>query len=411
MRANLSHAQFIDQVIKLCRRSEHLEAIRYIKSLRLPAAEVVMLLFMAESTFRGAEIIEIGLAINEITDDAGEFYEWRGKFRNRDLGLFREELVEFQFLDLGLDSDVGLTMLTRDRLFMGDPRKLIQSFRPQHSKLMLPENIAPVDLVFDTQMEERLAAVGNSLNPDNYKALCGKLKERNLRGGMVVLFHGVPGTGKTESVYQLARRTNRAVLRVEISQIKSMWVGDSEKNLKKVFSEYKQARRKFENDPILLFNEADALFSHRRSVGSSVDQMENAMQNILLQELEEFEGILVATTNLTQNLDSAFERRFLYRIHFPAPEVEARVKLLGSTFGQLPESDRQALASEFRFTGSTLENVRRKLALNELLAPGSEQGPDALRKMIIAECSQGSSRRAIGFRYGRVSEELSGKPV
>jgi hypothetical protein len=402
-RNNITHAQFFQQVVKLCDRSEHLEAIRYIKTLRLSTAEVVILLYMADATFRGIEMVDINLILGEVTSDASDFYEWRGKIRNQELALFKEGLVEFGFLDLGIDSEIGLTMNARDQLFINDPRKLIHMFRPQHCKLMLPENVAPVDLVFDPHVVEQLAGVRNSLEPANYSLLSERLKAKNLRGGLVVLFHGSPGTGKTESVYQLARNSGRVVLRVEMSQIKSMWVGDSEKNIKKVFNEYRQSLRKFDNHPILLFNEADAIFSRRRNVGSSVDQMDNAMQNILLQELEEFEGILIATTNLTQNMDTAFERRFLYKVKFESPGMESRLKLLSTNFGQLPENDRKAIASTYAFTGSTLESIRRKLALREILEP-SEPTSEELRKMILEECKLGGEeRKPIGFRISSAS--------
>ena len=178
-----------------------------------------------------------------------------------------------------------------------------------------------------------------------------------------------------------------------------MWVGESEKNLKKVFIEYKQAKRIFKNHPILLFNEADAIFSRRRNVGSSVDQMENSLQNILLQELEEFDGILIATTNLTQNLDNAFERRFLYKLNFRMPEAEARLRLLTANFERLSESDRTAIALNCEFTGSTIENIKRKLALQELFEPAVELNAQAIKDIIINECASSiSGKTRIGFR-------------
>jgi SpoVK/Ycf46/Vps4 family AAA+-type ATPase len=106
------------------------------------------------------------------------------------------------------------------------------------------------------------------------------------------LLYGGPGTGKTASVKQIARTTGRAILMVDIAKIQSKWVGESEKNLSKVFEEYRNGKKAFANDPILLFNEADAILGKRFSVKSSVDKSYNAMQNILLQELEDFEGIL-----------------------------------------------------------------------------------------------------------------------
>jgi len=106
-----------------------------------------------------------------------------------------------------------------------------------------------------------------------------------------------------------------------------MWVGGSEKNIKALFERYRQYVKKIENKPVLFFNEADAIIGKRMEFNDksrAVDQMENTVQNIILQEMENLDGILIATTNLTKNMDTAFERRFLYKITFNKPEKEVR---------------------------------------------------------------------------------------
>lgn len=103
-----------------------------------------------------------------------------------------------------------------------------------------------------------------------------------------------------------------------------MWVGESEKNIKGIFDDYKQKVKQSVKAPILLFNEADAIIV-KRQVGAerAVEKMENSIQNIILQEIEQLDGILIATTNLAENMDKAFERRFLmiqnslHQYHFP----------------------------------------------------------------------------------------------
>ena len=398
-RGNINHAQFVDQVLKVFNRSSHLPVVNFIRSLDLSNEETVMLLFIAIITFQGNETVEVSNLVREVTDEVGDHYGWCARFRNQDLALFREELIEYSFFELGIDTEVSLTQIAREKLFANDSKLQKQSIKPRFSQLILQSTIRPMDLIFEEGLKKELEIIRYSMERNNYNLLCKRLKERNLRGGLIILFQGPPGTGKTESVYQLARNTNRAILRLEISQIKTMWVGESEKNLKKVFTEYKQAKRTLENHPILLFNEADAIFSRRRNVGSSVDQMENSLQNILLQELEEFEGILIATTNLIQNLDNAFERRFLHKINFLAPDVDARLRLLVANFKQLSENDCQLIASNYEFTGSNIENIKRKLTLQELLEPGFEHNPEAIKKSIINECvSNFSGKQQIGFR-------------
>lgn len=125
---------------------------------------------------------------------------------------------------------------------------------------------------------------------------------------------------KTVSKLRLESKMDREIMRVDISQVKSMWFGGSEKRVKRIFNDYRSFMEECAKIPVLLFNEADAVFSKRMEVNSSnVAQTENTMQNIILEELETFGGIMIATTNLTDNLDAAFERRFLFKIGFARP--------------------------------------------------------------------------------------------
>lgn len=122
----------------------------------------------------------------------------------------------------------------------------------------------------------------------------------------------------------MALWTGRDLIQVNVSEVKSMWVGESEKNIKGIFDDYKQKVKQSVKAPILLFNEADAIIG-KRQVGAerAVEKMENSIQNIILQEIEQLDGILIATTNLAENMDMAFERRFLmiqnslHQYHFP----------------------------------------------------------------------------------------------
>jgi SpoVK/Ycf46/Vps4 family AAA+-type ATPase len=142
---------------------------------------------------------------------------------------------------------------------------------------------------------------------------------------------------------------------------------ESEKNLKAVFKEYNYTIKNQVKCPILFLNEADALISKRVDINTSVDQMSNTMQNILLQELEDFEGILCATTNLLDNIDAAFERRFLYKTKFEKPGVIERSKIWQSRFGILNENDAIDLANQFELSGAEIENISRKMQIESVL--------------------------------------------
>ena len=184
-----------------------------------------------------------------------------------------------------------------------------------------------------------------------------------------ILLVGNPGTGKTESVMQWAREIGRDIIHVDISASKSMWYGESEKIVKDIFNRYRKLCKRSKLKPILLFNEADAIFSKRRDIssGNSVDQTENTIQNILLEEMEKLEGILIATTNLSDNLDKAFERRFLFKIHFSKPSVEVKCNIWLNKMPALNHNEAMQLASLYDFSGGEIDNVVRKYTMMEII--------------------------------------------
>ena len=193
------------------------------------------------------------------------------------------------------------------------------------------------------------------------------MKENNMKAGFTVLLYGFPGTGKTSSVKQIAKATGRVIYMVEIEKIQSKWVGESEKNLAKVFEEYQACRKFFSKDPILLFNEADAILGKRINVNNSVDKSFNALQNILLQELEDFEGIFMATTNLADQLDKAFDRRLLYKIDFKRPDTLVRKQILANVFSDCDELVLDKLNEEYLLTGGQIANIKKKLLVKSIL--------------------------------------------
>ncbi len=151
-------------------------------------------------------------------------------------------------------------------------------------------NIPEKELFFGDEVSKKLTFLTDTLTPENHANLVNRLKDDGMRTGVTVLLYGAPGTGKTESVYQMARKTGRDIKMISISETKSIWFGESEKLIKRVFDEYRRKVEKCEIPPILLFNETDGIFSTRKKIGSSsVDQTENAIQNIILHLSDLFE--------------------------------------------------------------------------------------------------------------------------
>jgi AAA+ superfamily predicted ATPase len=238
-------------------------------------------------------------------------------------------------------------------------------------------------LFYNPQECEQIASLVKLLDENNFLEVQKRLSAAGMRKGFACIFYGAPGTGKTETVYQIARQTKRNIFLVNISETKSIWFGESEKKIKEVFMQYKVYVSKSKIAPILLFNEADAVIGKRlENVRHSVDQTTNTIQNIILQEIENLDGIMIATTNLTQNLDAAFERRFLYKIKFQKPSVETRKEIWQTFIPSLSPEESSEMAEMYDFSGGEVENIARKYTIENIIqgAPLSIAGLHRLCK-------------------------------
>ena len=247
------------------------------------------------------------------------------------------------------------------------------------------DDITARQLFYDESTSRQVDELNHLLSEDNYQQIRQRLQDKGFRCGFTCLFYGSPGTGKTETVLQLARQTGRDIMQVNVSEIKSKWVGDSEKNIKALFDDYRSKVKDCEVTPILLFNEADAIINRRQEMAErGVDKMENSIQNIILQEMETLDGILIATTNLEQNMDKAFERRFLYKIKFNKPTIEARQHIWQSMIPSLSADAASQLATRYDFSGGQIENIARHHAIDCIL-----HGDDADDlQSLITHCDQ-----------------------
>ncbi|ABK99492.1 ATP-binding protein [Pelobacter propionicus] len=145
--------------------------------------------------------------------------------------------------------------------------------------------------------------------------------------GSTVLLYGPPGTGKTLTAQYLASELSLPLLKIDAARVLSCWVGESEQNVRRIFDDYSMLQKELGIAPVLLLNEADQLLGARDAGSNSVDRMNNNMQNLFLEGLERFSGILVATTNRRDLLDEAFSRRFTYKLELSAPDRNLRIEL------------------------------------------------------------------------------------
>lgn len=312
--------------------------------------------------------------------------------------LQEKGLVEFQCID-GLENREAFKVVdsAREEL-LGDLTDKGGKSKENIPKdeLIPASNITAKKMFYNDEEGSQVETLTELLGAEKFAQIRERLIEKGRRCSFCSLFYGPAGTGKTETVLQIAKETGREIFMVDMSKLKSKWVGDSEKNIKQLFNTYRRIVKESDLAPILLFNEADAIFGKRVREESSSDKMNNAIQNIILQEMEQLDGILIATTNLTENFDPAFERRFLYKILFKAPETGVKAKIWQSMVEELSDDDAKRLATDYSFTGGQIENITRKLDVDYILsgtAPNMEK--------IVSLCKAESIRKeTTGKRIG-----------
>ena len=344
-----------------------------------------------------------GLTLQSINDLYPEDYDcdfMRQELREGTHPLIRHGYIEHKCIEGQVNTEQF--MLSRKA-----KTRLLSAYTPSHSKcrnyhhddrlLKGHETIKEKSLFFNASEQQQIDRLTSLLSQENLPSIQQRLEEQGMRKGFACLFYGAPGTGKTETVLQIARQTGRDLMQVDIAGLRDKWVGESEKNIKDVFTRYRELCRNREVMPILFFNEADAIINKRSEhIDHSVDKMDNAMQNIILQEIEDLDGILIATTNLTSNLDKAFERRFIYKVEFHKPDTDVKTKIWLSMLKDISADDAHQLASHFDFSGGQIENIARKRTVDYILS-GKFASLDEIEGYCRAELLNGKEHRCIGF--------------
>ena len=334
--------------------------------------------------------------MEDLFDSKNEFSKAKGSLRSGEHKLMEKKLIEHRCED-------GIADNTRYKLTESAKRTLLAEMKIDASAEKIadvidPKTLGEKHLFFPKDIQRQVEELVSFLQPKNFQKIQERMKEKGFRNGFACLFYGGPGTGKTETVYQLAKQTGRSIMVVDVPRIKSKWVGESEKNIKALFDRYREQVKRTKLTPILLFNEADAIIGKRKNgAENAVDKMENSLQNIILQEMETLDGIMIATTNLQQNMDKAFERRFLYKIKFDKPTEEARASIWHTMIPELSDLDVHTLASKYDFSGGQIENIARHYAIDTILHSTS----DDVLPMLIRHCDNErldeKDMRKIGF--------------
>ena len=381
------------KIERLLSENQHFVLIEKIQQNNYEVEDSYLYLYLIWKTLSGNKTIDISRTLEKFYDNPSERLNYMQKIVSGNHALIKADLIETE--DASFFNDIEIKLTDKSYRFLNECNLKLFTAR-KWDNVIHPSEIPARKLIFNDVERQQLLMLQNLLDEDNLLSVQNRLSGKGLPQGVTVLLYGEPGTGKTETVKQLAKETDRQIMKVEISKSKSMWFGQSEKLIKRIFTDYKTFAKECPQAPILLFNEADAIISKRRDIGSSnVAQTENAIQNIILEELENFEGILVATTNLANNLDSAFERRFLFKIKFQKPDTSIKAQIWKSKLPQLSLSECSLLAGDFNFSGGQIENILRKSEIHEII-----HGVTITFKQIIDFCKEetlNDKRVQIGF--------------
>jgi len=364
----ISTTQVLEEAGFLIAANKHLPFVSYVDSGLKSILSKCAVFAFSFVRLKGQASVDFESFANSLFDDLSQQLEFC-----QELASGRHELVTTGYLKLIAsefdgEKSASLSLRTARELYHSYPNLL----KPENDRsgLIDYKSLKHKNLLFCPGLQEQLDLLEDIMKPAKFRSYCRQLKRNGLSSGITAVFSGEPGTGKTEEVYQLARRTKRSIMMVDLSQMRSKWFGESEKRVRQLFDEYEALRKASIVEPILFINEADGLLTRRidlRNSNEASDRVTNTMQNVLLQALENFEGILIATTNLTCNLDRAYERRFSFRLDFPRPDKSIRSAIWKEKLPELTDDEARMLGEHFDISGGEIDNQVRQVLLRKVL--------------------------------------------
>ena len=353
-----------------------------IEKLKLPTPEIKILF----KTINGFLMGQHPVFLNDMQLRAEELIHFSLLLSDENNKLIEQDLIRLQIDQDGVSIRTCITKKTLS--LIGNLKPNMELIIPSTTKdtlfeIIKGDNLERVNLQYTTEIDA------------TFTDFCSLSKNISKNENLSILLYGAPGTGKTEFAKQVAKNVNGTLYQLNFPHIQSKWIGETEKNIRRVFNLYREAWQKSKEPIILLINEADGLMNKRVIVNTSNDAFANQAQTELLEQLEKFDGILIATTNLLGNIDAAFHRRFLFKTEIHAPDVTSRTNFLkNSTIYHLLNTEQIALLNSISFTIADLKNMEQKIGLIQRIRLLSSKDLDAL---FISEGLIKNTSKAIGY--------------
>lgn len=391
--------ELYQEMKKIHRHYGEMPLVAWLTGLRLPQDEMACLYLLIYKRLNGEVDVDIDDMAKSLLPHASDRFRFKKDIVGGQARIVSEGLVRLEKCMAGRMVELNLGHTLESKLAEFD-----LAIQPEHQESKTLEminhgNIFRKKLMFEAELSGQVESLRRLLDPERFIQVQERLQAQGMSTGILALLHGIPGSGKTESVLQLGAETGRDIFRVDISHIRSKWVGDSEKNIRSIFEAYRKILFTAEKTPILLFNEADSVLSKRLALGNAVDQMHNTMQNILLEEMEQFSGILFATTNLVTNLDDAFERRFTYKLRFNKTGIDVRLNIWRNHFPELTDDIIIPWAEDLDLSPAQIENLRKRYEIHRILYDDPSIDDDFIRTLARQEhMVEKQEKNSIGFR-------------
>ena len=273
-----------------------------------------------------------------------------------------------------LENDNGSFVITKEvagALLHGADSIVSYKTISRRATVIKPSSITKKELFFTEESQEEIDHLRTLLSPEGFGHACAVLRRQKRNPAIQSLLWGGPGTGKTETVKQLALESGRDIFQFDVAKVTASLWGDTENLYRELFLEYQYIVAVKSLTPILFINEADHVLGRRlTNLDRSIDKSENTVSDILLEEFENMHGILFATTNFKDVLDEAFDRRFLFKTELRKPDRKAQAKIWKSNIPELSVSECKHLAETYDMSGAQISNVTTTRDLAELYYKG-----------------------------------------